>query len=113
MRDRLIELVMECSTFPPEFKDFARLHAEYVANHLINNGVIVPPCKIGDTVYEIVCDDPFLEDSNLSVVESTVCEFILCTTEEMHNMNTVGKTYFLSREEAEKRVEELRGDTDA
>ena len=53
MRDRLIELILECSTFTPNYEKQARLHAEYVAQHLLNNGVIVLPCKIGSNVYDI------------------------------------------------------------
>lgn len=41
MRDRLIKLIMECSTFTPRYANQARSHAEYVANHLINNGVTI------------------------------------------------------------------------
>lgn len=106
MRDRLIELLQKVR-FDNSEKE-ATIE-EQIADHLINNGVIIPPCKVGDRVYEIVCDDPFFEDSILRVVESTVCEFVIYTTEEMHNMKSVGKTYFLSREEAEKKLEGLRG----
>lgn len=55
-RERLIELISEAKdiypTIPlvngckPEFKYF-------LADHLLANGVIVPPCKVGDTVWVI------------------------------------------------------------
>ena len=45
-RDRLIEL-LKIPIHPKENVD----PAEVVADYLIDNGVIVPPCKVGDTVY--------------------------------------------------------------
>lgn len=61
MRDRLIELLDElgvivnvpdkvdedgCGTYTIE-------GGEYVADYLLAKGVIVPPCKVGDTVYVV------------------------------------------------------------
>ena len=46
MRDRLIELLGDY------------LYSEQIADHLLKNGVIVPPCKVGDVVYmPIITDD--------------------------------------------------------
>ena len=39
MRDRLIELIQ---------KEVPRPKADALANHLLANGVIAPPCKVGD-----------------------------------------------------------------
>lgn len=57
MRDRLIEIVKEG-------RRIATWHRydtdETIADHLLANGVIVPPCKVGDVVYyldDIVWDD--------------------------------------------------------
>jgi hypothetical protein len=47
MRDRLIELIQNA------VNGCARHWAEIIADHLLSNGVIVPPCKVGDTVYVI------------------------------------------------------------
>ena len=44
MRDRLIELINDV-VHP--------CHAGALAGYLLANGVIVPPCKVGDTVYYI------------------------------------------------------------
>lgn len=63
MRDRLIELLLnkscrnnecpevqcdECDCIPVAIGD-----ADKIADYLLANGVIVPPCKVGDTVYYI------------------------------------------------------------
>lgn len=45
MRDRLIELIQN------SVGGCARHWAEIIADHLLAEGVIVPPCKVGDTVY--------------------------------------------------------------
>ena len=46
MRDRLIELMQEWGTANTDSFPF-----ESVADYLLANGVIVPPCKVGDTFY--------------------------------------------------------------
>lgn len=50
-RDRLIELLNE--TFAQQYEKRGLLTADYTADSLLANGVIVPPCKVGDTVYKI------------------------------------------------------------
>ena len=45
-RERLIELLDGKSID-------TQADVEYVADYLLENGVIVPPCKVGDTVYEL------------------------------------------------------------
>jgi hypothetical protein len=54
MRDRLIELIKGCSQY---ICDDAVL-IESIADHLLANGVIVPPCKVGQTVYVIATKLP-------------------------------------------------------
>jgi hypothetical protein len=46
-RDRLIELIQNA------VNGCARHWAEIIADYLLANGVIVPPCKVGDTVFFI------------------------------------------------------------
>lgn len=45
MRDKLIELLCN-SGFIADTSTF-----ESLADHLIENGVVLPPCKVGDVVY--------------------------------------------------------------
>ena len=50
-RDRLIELIGQ-KPFTSEYENYNSLEwAERFADHLLANGVIVPPCDIGQTVY--------------------------------------------------------------
>lgn len=54
-RDRLIELI-----FKSEYSDFPchlnNVRIEDFADYLLANGVIVPPCKVGDDIYWIDSD---------------------------------------------------------
>ena len=77
-----------------------------MADYLIDNGVIVPPCKVGDTVYI-----PYLS----TVIEKKVCSIVVqkpfftvyCGgTSLRFSKEDFGKTVFLTREEAEKALEE-------
>lgn len=113
MRDRLIELIMECSTYTPEYSKQAKLHAEFLAQHLLNEGVMVPPVKLGskhnvyipikgttvvyDTkVYGIGID----EDGDMVINPKEYPEDVMSI-----NCYNVGKNVFLTREEAEKALE--------
>lgn len=126
MRNRLIELVLECCTYTPEYSDQVRLHAEYLAQHLLNAGVIVAPCKVGDTVY--------CHDNTLWADECGKCEYfqvggmgdphecsrteslfkhpdctkiveVVATQQDIYRWlayGNFGQTVFFTREEAEK-----------
>lgn len=121
-KERLEELIINAKIADPETESFT----EFLAEYLLANGVIVPPCKVGDTVYVIV--ETTCEDIDLV---HTVCEFYnekhedLCTLPKgkcpykyiimkcsvdkmniLHFSENMGKTVFLTREEAEKALEE-------
>lgn len=55
------------------------------------------PCKVGDDVYYI-----------LGIPYETPCAIDKCTF-ELSDINKIGKTLFLTREEAEAKLKELRG----
>lgn len=80
MRDRLIELIkqaekQECLNAVCGDIDFlidSPKGAEFIADYLLANGVIVPPCKVGDIVYQV---DTLFEEvmiTELKVVELTI-----------------------------------------
>ena len=50
MRDRLIELIREARKNMKSAN--SDLHREYIfADYLLENGVIVPPCKVGEDIW--------------------------------------------------------------
>ena len=121
-RDRLIELIYSA------VDGCARYWAEKIADYLIANGVIVSPCKVGDTVY--IKNTPFqisfmhIEDDAIAFViqfDCLRCEgchfykdvpFYECVTNGYIEFTEkdIGETVFLTREEAEKALEMRKED---
>ncbi len=106
MRDRLRKLIIEsdilCDTCGESSSSYC---AEAIADHLLANGVIVLPCKVGDTVY-------YLSRSIHTKIEKVksgkvVRVAITETGIDLFVNNYVakllyGKRSFLTREEAEQ-----------
>ena len=125
MRERLIELIRQksCVYVPCDNECGGCKNTEMyddsidsLADHLLSNGVIVPPCKVGDTVY--VINDWEVEKTTVfsMKIESTDSHWMTFVKakiidhgikfEEGHwymlKTFVFGKTAFLAREEAEK-----------
>ena len=110
-RDRLIELLNQTrGTYFFAGDDNLNL----LADHLLANGVIVPPCKVGDTVYVVSQGQGFCMRWN--VYEGKVVDIHL----NRHNKLTIrvenGEKFFgyfepcfifLTKEEAEEKLKEL------
>lgn len=99
MRDRLIDILQS--------KPYGQSTYEEFADHLIANGVIVPPCKMGDIVYlvgeitqQIVCSrvNAIIYDDGGIWLE---LNGFLCVSINQ----SLGKTVFLTKEEAEKHLQ--------
>ena len=128
MRDRLTEMIQN------SVGGCARNWAEVIADHLLANGVIMPPCKVGDTVYYL---DDIVWDSECSDCEHYLiggfgdpsecmrtrygnkhpdCIKIIEKVVTQHDIywwlysKSFGKTVFLTREEAEKALKGGEGD---
>lgn len=118
-REKLIELIDksdvplcdECGTIP------ADIRIERLADFLLANGVVVPPCKPGDTVYAILFglgDDPILKigveyvimQSSLQGLNISV--YFSDPQQPMCNHHgIVGKDVFLTHKEAEVGLKKL------
>lgn len=118
-RDRLIELLMDTETESVPNKDgfyichLSRVKAEVCADYLLTNGVIVPPCKVGDTVYVVsryyagYWEFYKCKIDNITIYEKNT--FISCVANDARfgkinfglNISELGKTVFLTKEEAE------------
>lgn len=105
MRDRLIGL-LRVPIYPKEGAD----PAEVVADYLLDSGVIVPPCKVGDTVWfelygqteSAVIYHCTYELSHRGCLLSGAYAKDTRGLELSFNANSIGKTVFLTREEAEQ-----------
>jgi hypothetical protein len=117
MRDRLTELILSADI--PLFgtdRPYAELYAEY----LLENGVIVPPCKVGDKVYYIPLGKTVTEcfvhaveyQENAIVIKCHMWDKERVGLLHKHlvyfNDNDFGKTVFLTKEEAKKHSERTK-----
>ena len=104
-RERLIELVRDWRDNNTDGFTF-----ESLADYLLANGVIVPPCKVGDKVYSCICREYYVR--RIIIKDGMPTTFLLesglygqlCVTE-----SDFGSLVFLTREEAEKALERSRG----
>jgi hypothetical protein len=115
MRDRLLHLIHEAEE---KFTDRPVLDIEkFVADHLIENGVIVLPCKVGDTIYYL--DGSIIVESKVHCI-SFGGRYGDYKGGQMHiydsdkdnitvKLDNFGKTVFLTKEEAEQKLKEMRG----
>lgn len=107
-RDRLIELIKAgiYGNIDDGF-DGPVLNCENVADYLLANGVIVPPCKVGDKLY-------ITASISKEIVETVVIgmwiiedSFSILTIHGTIINNSLGDTVFLTKEEAEEKLKEL------
>ena len=116
-RERLIEMLNEWGN-----KENDGVRAKSIADYLLANGVVVLPCRVGDIMYYIG------KSTDLSALHNTIYKSdvvkIIHKEEgtsivlrfyngpycfaEITEINDFGKTVFLTREEAEKALEEMR-----
>ena len=116
-RDRLIELVDKAKE---EYANDITDHTEtdYIVETLLNEGVIVTPCKVGQTVYRITK----LYGGKTIIAEGEAFEFAITHEHRFYfwgkgeefiygdyslwcDFADFGKTVFLTKEEAEAELE--------
>lgn len=116
MRERLIELLKGAETKVTEMLSSPLALEEWLAvyaDHLLANGVIVPPCEVGTMVY-------YADHENKKVFCGRICSFSLDAAHFWFNchfdvglnywyqIEELGKTVFLTRVEAEQALEDMR-----
>ena len=99
-RERLVELLE---------KRMQPFLADDIADYLLTNGVIVPPCKVGDKVYIIAeVSGKIIE---CSVIGAWMCEgncTVITDCGTIYNLS-YDTTVFLTKEEAENALGGVRG----
>lgn len=109
MRDRLIELLNTCQDRGQRWNYFESGQSvesvtnEILADHLLANGVIVPPVKIGDTVYYITgIHNTLVKGAKVKEIYIGESGFAyhLCTGYDYFTLQQ--DEIFLTREEAER-----------
>lgn len=91
--ERLTVLIEECAAIHESgFDPDKRISAEALARYLLSNGVTLPPCKIGDEVYQT---------DGERVYKSVVKNVIYDTDGIAFDETAIGESVFLYVEEAE------------
>ena len=128
-RERLVELIKNADT--DENLGWYDLYdlcdkkggcAEYFADYLMSNNVVVLPCNVLDTVFYInEYYDLYLHKD--TIYEAKVARMVITKNNEISlvihiknenglteypNVKSFGKTVFLSRKEAEAKLREMR-----
>ena len=114
-RDRLIELLVDFNPYKDPIRQMAdRMIIEKIADYLLANGVIVPPCKVGQVVWIIsqwykytkpeiesrkVLSVQIYKNGNIQYHYKDGCFW----------KDHIGKTVSLTKEEAEKALKEREG----
>ncbi len=98
MRDRLTELLEQTGMLE------SKTRCEIAAEELLGNGVIVPPCKVGTTIYMIVEKRAKVTRAYFHFVKKTKLTYL--NLERV--INNWGKTVFLTKEEAEQALGKLQ-----
>lgn len=110
-RERLIDLIIEAKRTDPETGSFT----DYLTDYLLEHGVIVLPCKVGDTVYLI----SFNEIISYTVTSIDYNSWGIPTKLFLENseydgfgvfsMQGIDEDVFLTLEEAEQALKERDG----
>ena len=109
-REKLIELLSQNTCPSPMFcsdnckyVNSSDCAAERLADHLLENGVTILPCKVGDTVYSIWKDDEdVLQIDETEIVDVSIHK--IWVNGGGFDVDYLGKSDFLSREDAEKEI---------
>ena len=120
-RERLIEILKLGSCPSPylcdencKYANLERCYEERTADLLLEHGVIVLPCKVGDKVYEITGRKTVSVYKVRAIrvelfglfIEWDIVEGFVWQSLSGINADEIGKTVFLTREEAERVLKE-------
>ena len=116
-RDRLIELMSHKQQYgiateePPEALYTIENHQ--VADYLLANGVIVPPCHLNQTVWHITWNNRIEQCKVSSLTQKADSTFKIRITPPSKSVfeitpDEIGNTVFLTKEEAEEKLNEIK-----
>ena len=122
MRDRLIDILTNVPRGKYVDDFYSSCTMEELADHLLANGVIVPPCKVGDALYWVDANERKIEKffayaMQIIGLDDNYFSFTVQFRKEKGRREfnyqffdtDFGKTVFLTREEAEKALAEREG----
>ncbi len=107
MRDRLIEILTQ--TFDEQYTKRMLITPQHTADSLLADGWIRPPCKVGDTLWLPISDRVIAYEVSKIKYDGDLLKIV--THNKLSDIQRtiwscdVGKTIFLTREEAERELE--------
>jgi len=114
-KERLVEL-LDGLELPPIDTDgemyLEKSDAEYIADYLLQNGVIVPPCKVGDVVFDIGGFPKIMEAEveTMTTDGQEMSSVVVNKSKPFHrwvvNWKDAGTYVFFTREAAEQALKE-------
>lgn len=118
MRDRLIELLLQSDPIKERDMDDEWVDGEIedIVDHLIENGVLLPPCYIGQPVWEVYnwfTGKVEVREGKVSMLQQKAdktWKIRVSINSSVYDITVddIGKRIFFSKEEVEKRQEELK-----
>ena len=104
-RERLIDLIREAKKHTKNANSDLERNMIF-ADYLLEHGVIVSPCKVGDKVYR---PSDCLGVVQFVIISFNIYESEMFFTDDSENiiyLSDIGKTVFLTHEEAERALKE-------
>ena len=106
MRDRLIELINQYPCMSTAEDCFMESISSDFADHLLANGVITLPCKVGDPVYYIYWHNgKKVGDGTIEEIYYNGDSFAYHICHDYNYFDLQQEEAFLTREEAERALE--------
>lgn len=112
IRDILIKLIRTgMQKHEVTIENYVIPTSDYLADYLLENGVIVPPCKPGDTLWYLDYGLPkcFMVPERLIVQDIVItAQVVLIRCDKLVTLRVAdfGRIVFLTREEAENALKE-------
>ena len=101
MRDRIIEIIEQSGMLE------GKIRSGIVADELIANGVVLPPCNVGDKIYQT--DGIRIYESTISEITFTAQKMICVTENIAFDETAIGKSIFLDKKEAQAKLKGSEG----
>lgn len=101
-RERLSELIGISRVC--EYTGLCKATDEDIADYLLKNGIIAPPVKVGDTVYEISHRGNIRQRKVVEILIAGEPSFVVggdIYSEERYHFSLFGKVIFLTKEQAQ------------
>ena len=98
-KDKLMEILRQVKCYGSNVDEY---YLNNVADRLVESGVIVPPCKVGDKLYNadsLIYEYCYWEVEIIKIYADG--NYIVDDSGNLYSFADIGKTVFLTKEEAE------------